>query len=92
MTRFEEAPVPPIYPVAAVRRIRAVRIPRRVMRPLRRQLRPAWQARLEAKQRQEGTANPPCPEVAPPETYDEHGVRLHPHELIPPLPHLDWEA
>ena len=95
MTRFEEAPVPPVFPVAAVRRVRPVRVPRRVVRPLRRQLRPAWQARQEARRRQAGPESVPIPppEVDPPETYGEHGERFHVHGDLPPAhPNLDWEA
>ena len=95
MTRFEEAPVPPVYPVAPVRRVRPVRIPRRVLRPLRRQLRPAWQARQEARARvAEPEPSPlPRPEADPPETYGAHGEVLHAPEAAPPVhPHLEWEA
>lgn len=94
MTRFEEAPVPPVFPVAPVRRVRAVRIPRRVLRPARRQLRPARQARQLARSRAaEPEAAPlPTPEVDPPETYGEHGERLHAPGGPPPRPHLDLEG
>ncbi len=94
MTRFEETPVPPVFPVAPVRRVRPVRIPRRALRPLRRQLRPAWQARQEARRRRaDGEPAPlPPPEADPPETYGEHGERLHPHGAAPPHPRLDLEG
>ncbi len=94
MTRFEEAPVPPVFPVAPVRRVRAVRIPRRVLRPARRQLRPAWQARQLARARASEPASVPLtpPEVDPPETYGEHGERLHGSEAPQARPHLDLEG
>ncbi len=95
MTRFEEGPVPPVFPVAPVRRVRAVRIPRRVLRPARRQLRPAWEARQRvlAREAERGAAPVlPPPEVDPPETYGEHGERLHGPEAAAPRPHLDLEG
>lgn len=91
MTRFREAPVPPVFAVAGVRKARSVRIPAQVIRPVRRRLRPAQDLR-QAPQEGPAEAAPPLDEN-PPETYDEHGERIHPaRSETPELTHFDVEG
>ncbi|HJV88765.1 MAG TPA: hypothetical protein VJ623_00555 [Holophagaceae bacterium] len=86
MTPREEDPLHPIAPVLRTDPARAIQVPARVLRAVR------VPERWRGPERRRRRRAPPEPPPEPPETYDEHGVILHPHEEDTPVIHLDLEA
>lgn len=105
MAPFDDLPLPHLDPVGRVgavqrgQRTQAIRLPPGVLPPAGQGLLAAWQRR---RQRQEegaageeaATAAPEAvPDVAPPETYGEHGELINPQAAAEAeKPRLDLEA
>jgi hypothetical protein len=87
--------VDPVGRVASVQRgqrTQAIRLPPGVLPPAGQGLVAAWQQRRNRRPA-EAPADADAPEVAPPETYGEHGELINPQAAEEAeRPHLDLEA
>lgn len=89
MSRFDDEGAPLVTRTVTARWNLPVDRVQRILRPLGAALGLHWESHQQRKRHPE----PPPEPVEPPETYDEHGVRVHPHEETQQGgPHFDLEA
>lgn len=96
MTIFEEEPSPRAFRDLRLQRVGSVQVPMKVLGPLQRRLRQAWEVRrsLKAAGPAGDAPEPEGPsEGEAPETYGEHGQLIHPHrETDGGTPHVDLKG
>lgn len=89
MSRFDDEGAPLVTRTVTARWNLPVDRVQRILRPLAATLGLQWESHQERKRHRE----PPPEDLEPPETYDEHGKRLHPHEEERvQAPHIDLEG